>query len=83
MLPDEKKCRTYKDDQIEWSTTITMWLGRRWVIVMLQKLIVKAKWWSLCKYKQLQRACRRQGLKEPGTTTQAELNTNRKVWKRI
>ena len=51
MLAAEQKCRTYKDDQIEWSPTIKMWLGRRWVITILQKFIAKAKSWSLCRYK--------------------------------
>jgi hypothetical protein len=35
MLPAKKKCRTYTGDQIEWSPTIKMWLGRRWVFARL------------------------------------------------
>ena len=31
MLSAEKKCRTFKNVNIEWSPTIKMWLGRRWL----------------------------------------------------
>jgi hypothetical protein len=36
----------------------------------------------MCRYKNLQRACRRQGLKGPNKMTQDELNIERKVCKK-
>ena len=59
-----------------------MWLGRMWVIARLQKFIAKEKALSLCRYKSLQRACRRQELKGPNRMTQYELNIERKVCKK-
>ena len=41
MLSAEEKCGTFKNDNIEWSPTIKMWLSRRWVIARLQKFIAK------------------------------------------
>ena len=38
MLLAEKKYRTYKGDQIEWSPNIKVWLRRRWVISRLQEV---------------------------------------------
>ena len=43
MLSAEKKCRIFKNYQIELSLTIKMWLGRRWVTARLQKFIAKEK----------------------------------------
>ena len=43
MLSAEKKCRRFKNNQIERIPTIKMWLGRRRVSVRLQKVIAKGK----------------------------------------
>ena len=51
------------------------------VITRLQKCIAKEKAWSMCRYKDLQRACRRQGPKGPNKMTQDELNMERKLCK--
>ena len=59
MLSAEKKCRTFKNNSIEWISITKMWLGRRWVIARLQKFIAKEKAWSMCRCKILQTACRR------------------------
>ena len=49
MMAAEKKCRTYKNVQIEWSPTIIMWLRRRWILDRVKKSIAKTKAWSMCR----------------------------------
>ena len=41
MLSAERKYRTFKNDNIEWSPTTKMWLDRRCVINRLQKFIAR------------------------------------------
>ena len=55
MLSDEKKCRAFKNDNIEWSPTVKIWLGRKWVIARLQKFIAKEKALSIHPVLRLQR----------------------------
>ena len=71
-----------QNDDIEWSPTTKMWLGRRWFSVRLQKFIAKEKAWSMCRYKNTKRSCRRQRLKGTNKRTLDELNTERKVCKK-
>ena len=59
-----------------------MWLGGRWVVSRLQNFTAKEKAWGMCRYKNLQRAYRRQGLKALNKMKQDELNIERKVCKK-
>ena len=47
ILSTKKKCRPFKNDSIEWSPTIKIWLGTRWNIARLKKFIAREKAWSL------------------------------------
>ena len=82
ILSVEKKYRAFEHENMKWSPTIKTWLGRRWVIARLQKFITKVKYSGVCRYKHLQRAYMRQGLKGLNKMTQDELNIERKVCKK-
>ena len=79
MIAAENKCRTFKQGHMEWSPTIRMWLARRWVLARVQKFRARKKAWCMCRVKNLQRACRRQGLKMPHNITDAELDLHVKI----
>ena len=81
MIAAENKYRTFKKSDLEWSPTVKMWLARRWVLTRLQKFIAKTKSWSMSRYQNLPRSCGRHGIKGPGSTTQDELNVERKMYK--
>ena len=56
-----------------------MWLRRRWIHVRVQKFIAKTKAWSLYRHRNIQRACRQQAIKGPGTMNQDELDAEKGV----
>ena len=79
MIEAENKCRTYKQDHIEWSPVVKMWIARRWVLARVHKFIAKKKAWSLCRVKNLQRACRRHNMSNPSKMTKDELKLEKKI----
>ena len=79
MISAENKCRTFKNDDLEWSPTVKLWIKRRWILGRLQKFIAKKRARSLSTYKRLKRSCRRNGLKEPHLFTRDELNIEMKT----
>ena len=81
MIAAENKCRTFKNSNLEWSPTVRMWVARRWVLTRLQKFIAKTKSWSMSRYQNLRRSCRRHGIKGPGLITQDERNVERNMFK--
>ena len=81
MIAAENKCRSFKSSSLEWSPTVKVWLSRRWILARLQKSIARKKPVRMCRYQNLHRDCRKQGIKGPGRITQDELNMDVKVCK--
>ena len=55
MILAKNKCRTYKNDDLEWSPTVKMWLKRRWILGRVQRFIATKRVCSLNRYKNLKR----------------------------
>ena len=65
MILAENKCRTYKNDNLEWIPTVKMWLKRRWILGRLQRFKARKKIRSLNCYKNLKRSCASMESKRP------------------
>ena len=79
MLADEKKCRTFKQNHIEWSPAVRMWMKRRWLLERVQKFISRKRAWSRCRVRNLQRSCRRHKLAMPDKITMEELAAHKTI----
>ena len=74
MISAENKCRTYKNDDLERSPTVKIWLKRRWFLGRVQRFKARKAVRIINCYKNLKQACARHGIKAPNFITPDELN---------